>query len=336
MSSILNEHRPNFGLYRGEIQSVDPRAFRNKNVSDLWLPTREKRWQYIGIYGEKVIAGIAVVHAGYIGSIFVYVYDRKSGLLWEQDRTAVMAAGIRVDRNVHTGVVSYMAEDERIRIDNDLDNHSRRLDVRLHNDGRLVDIRLEIKEDYDQTTPHQAVMPTPNNQFTFTHKSAGLPVMGSILIGDNRIEISPEDTLSAVDYNIGYYDYKTDWNWASMAGKTADGTPVGLNLTHPQNHEKYHENVLWLNGEPIMLGPADFSYSKPSDLSKWHIESKCGRAKLDFQPLGLRSQNINYGFVSSKFFQPFGLFSGVVKGASGQMQLLREQPGVVEEHFARW
>ena len=124
MSTILNSHQPNFGVSHGGIQSVDPRDYRQKSISDLWLPLREKRWQYIGVYSDSVIAGLAVFHGGYLGNIFVYVYDRSSGLFWEQERTAVMAAGIRVDRNVHTGVVSYMAEDERIRIDNDLDNHS--------------------------------------------------------------------------------------------------------------------------------------------------------------------------------------------------------------------
>jgi hypothetical protein len=336
MASILHQHSPNFGVFEGEIQSVDPRAYRQKTIADLWLPIREKRWQYIGIYTDSVIAGIAVVHAGYIGNIFVYVYDRKTGLLWEQDRIAMMAAGIRVDRNVHTGVVSYMAEDERIRIDNDIKNHSHLVDVRLQNDGRLVDIRLEIKDNWQTHTPHQVVTPTAKGQFSFTHKSAGLPVLGSILIGDKRIELSPTNSFAAIDYTIGYHDYQTKWNWASAGGQSDDGSNLGLNLVDPVFHEQYHENVFWINGVREPLGRAKFEYSDPSTLEPWRIYTDCGRAELSFQPLGLRAQNVNYAVLASRFFQPFGLFSGAFIGNDGQRYRIRDMPGVVEEHFARW
>ncbi|MEC8380283.1 MAG: DUF2804 domain-containing protein, partial [Myxococcota bacterium] len=336
MSTLLTEHQPNFGVYHGGIHAVDPRNYRQKSFSDLWLPLREKRWQYIGVYSDSVIAGLAVFHGGYLGNIFVYVYDRASGLFWEQERTAVMAAGIRVDRNVHTGVVSYMAEDERIRIDNDLEHHSRRVDVKLKHDGRTVDMRLEIKDDWSKLLPHQVVTPTAKGQFSFTHKAAGLPIFGSILIGDRRIELNPESSRAAIDYTVGYHDHKTNWNWASAAGQTDDGTQIGLNLVHPVHHPKFHENVLWINGQPLQLGEAQFSYGDPSKRDIWNIQSHCGRVKLDFQPLGLRAQNINYGLLSSRFFQPFGLYSGTVIGNDGQSYRIRDMPGVAEEHCARW
>lgn len=336
MPSILNGHQPNLGIFKGELQAVDPRSYRQKALSDLWLPLREKRWQYIGIYSESVIAGLAVFHGGYLGTIFVYVYDRASGLFWEQERTAIMAAGIRVDRNVHTGVVSYMAEDERIRIDNDVENHSHRVDVKLKHDGRMVDMRLEIQDNWSSYPPHQVVTPTAKGQFSFTHKSAGLPVIGSILIGDRRIELKPEDSTAAIDYTIGYHDHQTNWNWASAGGKSDDGSQIGLNLVHPVYHDKYHENVLWINGQPQSIGAARFEYDDPASLNPWQLQSECGGIQLKFQPLGLRAQDINYGLLSSRFFQPFGLFSGTVIGNDGQSYRLRDMPGVVEEHFARW
>ena len=67
MTSIISNKKANFGLWHGQIRDADPREYRRGNVSDIWLPLREKRWQYIGVYGQEVIAGIAIVHAGDLG-----------------------------------------------------------------------------------------------------------------------------------------------------------------------------------------------------------------------------------------------------------------------------
>ena len=85
---------------------------------------------------------------------------------------APMSAGIRVDRNVQTGVVSYSAEDERIRIDNQQGQGIRRIDVRLKSEGRDIDIKAEIMDD-GSLPAHQVVTPTADDDFTFTHKVAG-------------------------------------------------------------------------------------------------------------------------------------------------------------------
>ena len=143
----------------------------------------------------------------------------------------------------------------------------------LKHDGRTVDMRFEIQDDWSSHLPHQVVTPTAKGQFSFTHKSAGLPIFGSILIGDRRIELNPETSKAAIDFTVGYHDHQTNWNWASAAGKSDDGSQIGLNLVHPIHHPEYHENVLWINGQPILLGEAHFGYEDPSTHGKWKIET---------------------------------------------------------------
>ena len=76
---LFKDHKPQFGNWTGEINTADLREYRRGNWSDVLLPMREKRWQYIGLYSEEFIIGLAVVHAGYIGTIFAYILDRKTG-----------------------------------------------------------------------------------------------------------------------------------------------------------------------------------------------------------------------------------------------------------------
>ncbi|MBM76242.1 MAG: hypothetical protein CMK59_12635 [Proteobacteria bacterium] len=340
MAQIVEHQKAHFGLWKGEIRSVDPRDYRRGELSDLWLPLREKRWQYIGIYTEELIFGAALVHASYVGNVFCYLYDRKREVFWEQERVAPLAAGIRVDRNVARGVCSYVAEDERIRIDNDIDKGIRSVDLRLRAEGRTMRCSFEIQDSLETMTPLQVVTPTNGKDFTFTHKSAGMPVLGEIRLGEFRYHLNPKKDFAVLDMSFGYPAQQTEWNWASFAGFADDGRRIGLNLVSPVFHEKFNENAFWIDGELIKLGCADFSYSETD--KQWKIVSQGGEGQdaavsfeMMFEPIGVREQDINYGVLVSRFQQPFGLFYGWILHR-GTRICFTAAPGVVEEHFARW
>ena len=331
---IVANKKPNFGVWQGEISDVDPREYRRGNLSDLWIPLREKRWQYVGIYTEDIIFGLAVFHGAYLGNIFCYLYDRKRDFLWEQERMAPMSAGIRVDRNVQTGVVSYSAEDERIRIDNQQGQGIRRIDVRLKSEGRDIDIKAEIMDD-GSLPAHQVVTPTADDDFTFTHKVAGLPVLGDVRLGEFRYTLNPKKDRAVIDFTFGYPARRTEWNWLSMAGFSKCGKSVGVNLVNPILDTKNHENVFWIDGQRIVTGIAHFEYDDISKSKTWKISTEDGSVDLTFTALGIRSQDVDYNILSSKFKQPFGTFHGKITH-NGVVYDVEDQPGVVEEHLAVW
>ena len=335
MSIVVNK-KPNFGLWKGQLKEVDPRGYRRGKFSDAWLGLREKRWQYVGLYTEELIVGMAIVHASYIGNIFCYVYDRTQNLLWEQERIAPAGAGIRVDRNVSKGVVSYVADGESMRFENDLPLGKRLIDVRLHSEGRDVDIRVEIIDDIEQNTPLQVVTPTADGDFTFTHKAAGLPVLGSVRLGNHRYELKPEKDFAALDFSYGYPARDTFWNWVSLAGHSSCGKRVGINLVDPIFDAVNNENAFWIDGELYKVGKTIFEYNEADTLMPWKIRSEDGLVDIVFTPLGKREQSIDYMLLASRFQQPFGHFSGILKLPNGQRISIDNVPGVVEEHHARW
>lgn len=336
---LIVDGKPQFGHWTGEITNADLRQYRRGGWRDLLLLAREKRWQYVGLYSDDFIIGLAVVHTGYLGNCFAYVYNRKTGALWEIERNTALAQGIRFDRGITEGVVVYRADEERLRFDNNLTLNRRGIDVRLENDGLILDIRAEIVDNTEQHNPLQTLMPTPDGDCSFTHKSAGLHVEGSVRLGNDHWDLATANTAAVVDYTIGYHARETSWNWASFAGQTHDGTRIGLNLANPT----HQENACWINDVQYRIGTVRFQYT--DSISPWHIESNestqstdegLATVNLTFQPKHCRYQDINFVVLKSQFQQPCGVFSGTITTSDGTVIDFNDIPGVVEEHSARW
>ena len=331
-SDIIQNGQPCFGQWFGDIQYPDPREYQSKKgriFSRFIRPFREKRWQYLGLYTPDVFMGLALVHAGYVGNLFCYVFDRKKGVLWEQERLAPLGAGIRIDRMLYSGVSSYHTENERVRIE--ARNGMRIVDIRLKDKNQDLDVRLEVN---DSPNPLQIVTPTRSSDFTFTHKGAGLRANGTIRLGKKRWDI--QDERMAIDFTFGFPAHHTVWQWLSAHGRTLSGKEIAINGVAPIFHDSFHENVLWIDGEPTVLSPLSFEFDTQHPHKEWRIKTKDGSTELVFQPEGMRRQNINYQVISSRFVQPFGSIRGFCTDKNGVKHEIEQACGVVEDHEARW
>ena len=331
-SDIIQNGEPCFGQWFGDITHPDPRGYRHKRgplLSRLIQPMREKRWQYLGLYTPDLFVGLALVHAGYVGNVFCYVFDRKQGVLWEQERIAPLGAGIRIDRALFSGVSSYHTEHERVRIE--ARNGMRIVDVRLKDKNQDLDVRLELQ---DTPNPLQIVTQTSGSDFTFTHKGAGLVANGSVRLGTKRWSIHNERV--ALDYTFGYPAHHTVWQWLSAHGTTQSGKRIAINGVAPTFHDSFHENVLWIDHEPTILSPLSFSFDKKHPHKEWSITSEDGTVELVFRPEGMRRQHIDYKLIASRFVQPFGSLTGFCTDKEGVRHEISEAFGVVEDHEARW
>ena len=331
-SDIIQNGQPCFGQWFGDIQFPDPRGYRAKGrhvLSRFVLPFREKRWQYLGLYTSDLFMGLALVHAGYVGNVFCYVFDRKRGVLWEQERLAPLGAGIRVDRALYSGVSSYHTENERVRIE--ARNGMRIVDVRLKDKNQDLDVRLELNDD---PNPLQVVTPTRGSDFTFTHKGAALKTNGSIRLGNQRWDIC--DERIALDFSFGFPARHTSWQWLSAHGNTLEGKNFSINGVAPVFHDSFHENVLWVEGEPTVLSPLIFHFDAKNPHKEWKVTTADGSTELLFQPEGIRRQNLNYRLISSRFVQPFGTLQGFCTDKHGVKHEILQACGVVEDHEARW
>ena len=94
------------------------------------------------------------------------------------------------------------------------------------------------------------------------------------------------------------------------------------------------ENILWIDGQKILLSNAKFTLQQPYDKTDWLIETTDGKINCHLSPRGARSENINALVMKSQFIQPFGTVDGtvVINGKEEKFTAL----GVVEDHHAIW
>ncbi len=129
---------------------------------------------------------------------------------------------------------------------------------------------------------------------------------------------------------------ETSWNWACLSGFLDDGRRVGLNLAAGVNETGVTENAFWLDGEMIKLDMANFEFERYQPEKPWRVTSSDGRLDLTFHPEGKRAEKINALFMASNFKQMFGLFNGIFIDNKGLKIHLKNIPGFMEDHYAKW
>lgn len=161
-----------------------------------------------------------------------------------------------------------------------------------------------------------------------TQKTSALAVRGWAEAEGRRFEL--DEAWAAVDASNGLLARDTAWRWAS-----AHRPDLGFNLQ--QGYFGGQENVLWLDGRPISLGPAHFDFDAAQPMKPWHVRTEDGLLDLVFTPEGARAENRNLGFAASRYVQPVGSFAGTVRAASGApLREVRDLLGVTEDHHSRW
>lgn len=305
------------GRYAGAIDQLDTTFWDGQGVFSRrrW---QRKGWVYLGTVTPQQICGVAVVDAGWIATAFAYLYDRDSGERVEEKIIVPWGFGDdfapdwRGAWRLRQGPRSWSFSREGLGWTLAVRGKALSLDLRVDDHGRGL----------------SALSTPPGRPFHHTYKLAGLAAAGEATLNGRAIKI---DGRSNLDFSLGYPPRETRWNWASLDGVSAQGTPVALNLVaHFMNGL---ENAIWWGDSLEGLPQAVFEV--PVDrLSPWRIRTADGGLDLRFIPEGQRAESLRLGFMASVFQQPFGRFEGEYR-RDGQRILLSGQ-GVVEDHYARW
>ncbi len=283
-----------------------------------------KQFIFVGILGEDLMAGLAVVDLKYLANGFFYVFDRKAGSIVETKKLAppFSSASIAPRPDVMKG--RFSSGDLRIVIDNN----------KVSARGR--DISLEAALNLDGSDPLQICTRTSYRGWNFTRKSTPLELSGEIVVKGERFDVSSPSCMAMVDWTGGFMRRNTFWNWASSARVLPDGRAFGLNLSCGVNETSYTENAFWLGGERTKVDTVDFVFDRENVLGKWRITSADGKIDLAFTPESHRGENVNLSVVVSTFSQLMGTFDGKLRSDSGELFSISGCPGFVEDHYAKW
>jgi len=257
-----------------------------------------KRWRWVGIFGEDLMACAAIVQVGLARQSFWALHMRGDQRGRLRGRTRMLPR--RSELALTIGAAG--SRDGRIEI---------------RDRGVVLDVTLKEEPGFQTICPH-------GEGRVWTRKQAGIPADGTLsLDGGPEREVH---ALAVIDDTSGHHARVTEWRWSAGVGTAADGSAVGWNLVSGVNDPpRGSERAVWVDGVPTEAAPVSFS----QDLSRVDCEDG---SVLEFRAEAERRRRENLLIVRSDYRAPFGTFSGALPGHVE----LTGGLGVMEHHRAHW
>ncbi|OZG72562.1 hypothetical protein BTA51_15725 [Hahella sp. CCB-MM4] len=334
-SPLITSGQPRTGRLSQPVSAINYLDFDFRNAMDKPYPSwrrkmRFNQFHFFGITAPTLYVGMAIVDLKWAANAFVYVSDTVSGEY--QEYSFIAPFGLKTSIGLTPEQNDSRFENRQAAFTFKSDNHGHFVRVRVK--GKLD---LEAQLDFPNPhTPLRLCCPAGYNGWVFTQKSAGLEVTGTLKTGGQSIDLQERGCRGSSDYSCGFMRRETVWKWTCINGSDQYNNPVGLNLANGVNETGMTENTLWHRGQTITLPPVQYHFSRSRTDSDWVVCSEDGSINLTFSPLGKRTSKENFLLIASNFRQYFGLYSGTLQLASGEVLELSAQPGFAEDHYAKW
>ncbi len=309
------------GRFGGIAESIDWRRLAPPlGRSAWWRRFHHKRWHYVSFACDEVFCAVAIVDLGWASTAFAYVFDRRERQLvasYAQDGVPGWSAQLAEHGG---GDSSFRWLSNRIALAGGPQG-ARALRLRCGD--------LHIDASFAGPAPSLlAVGTVAGGSVHATQKSPGMPLAGAVRVGARRYAL--DGGVASVDYSNGLLARETGWRWACGHSLT-----LGFNLQ--AGYFGGNENVLWLDGNIIPLGAAEFDFDQADPMGPWHVHTDDGLLDLQFTPEGLRRDDKDLLIARSRYVQPIGTFSGLVRPAPGAPAIaVHALAGVTEDHQSRW
>lgn len=315
---------PQFGSYQGRLPHVD---FGPLHRSRLFRLMHHKRWLYMAIVSPEVFVALAVVDLGYVTNAFAFVFDLATSRM-VQDLSAIgtpFAAKVDEQRG---GGREAVFRDRNLLIRYKRPSTDAAADVEIKANG--LELRACVKE--QQTPPAISVIAAiEGGLINATEKRALFEASGEVIVGERRFSL--DGALVGHDYTNGLLARHTTWRWGFALGRTTSGERVAFNIVEGFIGEA--ECVVWIDDGVFPLGVGIFEFDQTNPLGLWRLRTTCGSVDLTFQPGAMHSECKDFRIVSSKYVQPVGTYSGVLR-VNGRTYQLERVAGVAEEQDMLW
>ena len=317
-----------FGIYETPIHSINYKDYRlesplGKRIPDFMKKLRFKQFNFIGILGPDLMAGLAVVDLKYLSNGFFYIYDQKENRVVETKKIAP-SFSCRINKDPSNMESTFSLGDLKIHI----------------NGGRVTakgrDIALEVELDLHRSKPLRICTRAGYRGWVYTEKTTPVPVSGHIRCQGKSWDISSPDYMGLVDWSAGFMRRNTYWNWAAAATVLPDGRSMGLNLASGVNETGFTENAFWLDHHMVKVDTVNFMFHNDDTMKPWTIRSYDKKIDLEFQPLNKREEKTSVQVIASRFTQLMGFFSGTLVSDTGETIRISDVPGYCEDHYAKW
>ena len=293
-----------------------------------------KQFQYFGVVSDELLIGCAFADTAYLGMVFFYVFDTRTGALSEHTWRSPLGRALTLSDSPVDGESRF----RQGKVDIAMGYHqapggTRRKSLTVTMPGLNLQAALHEPAGYQ---PMSLCTRTGINGWTYANKVAGVDVSGELRRDGDTLDLG---TLTGAgghhDFSAGYMRRETFWNWACLSGRVK-GRRLGLNLSCGVNETSVNENCVWVDGRRIKVDGTAFEYDRDDLTRPWRVDSQCGQVALRFTPLGSHRERLNLGLFASNFQQIFGRFDGEIRVAGESPLAVHGLHGFVEEQYAKW
>ena len=189
-----------------------------------------KRWRYVGVFGEELMACAALVQVGPARQAFWALYERGEDRLRERTHMLLGRDAVELERGR----------------------------MRIRDAGLELDLELEEDAGFQARCAH-------GRGEVWTRKQAGIRARGTLSLKGSTAQTV--DARAVIDDTAGYHARHTEWWWAAGVGTSPDGAELAWNLVSGVNDPTTRsERAVWVDGAPSEAPPVNFS----ADLRKIH------------------------------------------------------------------
>ena len=296
---------------------------------------RKKKWNYWYMVNDSLLFSITVSNLDYIGMIFTYAYDFKTGKFMEKTVAVPFGRNCNLPNNVHESI-HFENKDMQVLFDEVKGNTHIQVSTKDFG-GQPLSADLIVYHPKNHETMN-VVIPWSNHVFQFTSKHNCLPVKGSVEFMGSTYTYDAQTDYANLDFGRGIWPYQSMWNWATASG-LQEGHSVGLNLGGTwTDGTGLTENALLIDGHITKLSEkVDFHYDVSNLMSPWIIKTHISSSvDLKFTPIYNRSAETNAFVLKSSVHQMMGTFNGTIISDSGHQIHIENLRGCSEEHYAKW
>jgi hypothetical protein len=313
--------RPRVGTYAGWVPGVS----WDTTASKVKRTLQGKTWHYVGISGPRVVAAFAVIDVGWAASAFAYVFDRdKRELVADLSFTGLPGRAAHVADRAGEGATSTW-RGGGAELSLAWPHGGAGWVVKAHAKGLVIDALLTQA---GAPPTMCAIAKIDGGIGNCTHKTVGLGATGRVEAGGRSWDLA--GATGMLDHTRGILARDTRWRWA-MASRP------GLSFNLVEGFNGPVENVAWIGGAIVPMGPARFEFDARDPMRPWHVSCEGGTLDLEFLPEGRRAEDKNLLVAVSRYVQPIGTFRGVIRPGGGAAPIeVANLVGVTEDHVARW
>ena len=176
--------------------------------------------------------------------------------------------------------------------------------------------------------------------FYYNQKILCMRAKGTVTIGNEKYEFTPERSFGLLDWGRGVWTYSNTWYWSAASG-LVDGVPFGFNLGYGfGDTSAATENMLFCGGKAHKLSQVTFHIpmkdGREDYLKPWTFTSDDGRFEMDFVPVLDRASCTDVKLIKSDQHQVFGRFTGKAVLDDGRVIEVRDFMGFAEKVVNKW